>query len=109
MSFWDTVSDWWVTNIEEPVSDFFDNTDDFITKLGLKSYWNKTVTKKAKNYKKFAADVKTYFNPKEPKVEPDPQIALMQKQDDARKRNRRLGRAMLLTSRQPVTDDKIGL
>jgi hypothetical protein len=40
-----------------------------------------------------------YFNPTEPTFEPDPRIAAEAKEEAARRRSRRLGRAMLYTSR----------
>ena len=57
----------------------------------------------ARQLKHDIGGVRSYFNPEEPEFSPDPRIAAEEKEEAARRRNRRLGRAMLMTSRAPVT------
>lgn len=42
---------------------------------------------------------KAYIDPEEPTFEPDPRIAIEREEEEARRRARRFGRSMLITSR----------
>ncbi len=49
---------------------------------------------------KMAGDMKAYLNPQLPKIKPDPQIKKDQAAEEARRRARRVGLALLMTSQQ---------